>query len=553
MKAQYTSFIYPLVPAGRNLIPLALTLFLGLSGAARADVPMPGASNQSAPPVIPHTLPLDVPDELIIPAPATQAQQQSSLSTAGQPVVQTAPAIQRQPVPPIGAVGVQTQAPGPVAVPAMQNQPLVQRPSSGQIPVAPIQTSVPSPASLGASNASAGAKPAAVISKPAAVTTKAASTGIAKSADATKALPDNGWAALHKAGSEAIDSGRYGVAERTLKQAITKGVVFGDKDLRYAKSLDELARLYTIRGRFGEAEPLLEEALRVKESAIDDESGKIIPSLGHLISFYLENGTASKAAPLADQLLNFVEGRIDESRNRAQGPVTLKKGQPLTGWAGQAAPSMRDPIIEWAITCDALGNQFSAKKDYEMADRLYKAALDIKETVLGKEHLSLANSFDSIGTICLDKNEDSEAENMYRYALEHTERVLPDDYGKIFPRMDKLAKCLIKEKKYEEAEALYRKALDFWKKEPSRNGSEARLSFALGNVLVMEKKYDEAQPVLKEALRLAEEYYGPNSISLMPYLQRNADLMYYMGQNDQRIQFKSRAESIAGVTSTVPQ
>jgi len=358
---------------------------------------------------------------------------------------------------------------------------------------------------------------------------------------------------LHKAGSEAIDNGQYGVAERTLKQAITKGVVFGDKDLRYARSLDELARLYTIRGRFGEAEPLLEEALRVKEGAIDDESGKIIPSLGHLISFYLENGTASKAAPLADQLLNFVEGRIDESRNRAQGPVTLKAGQPLNGWAGQAAPSMRDPIIEWAITCDALGNQFSAKKDYDMADRLYKAALDIKETVLGKEHLSLANSFDSIGTICLDRNDDTEAETMYRYALEHTERVLPDDYGKIFPRMDKLAKCLIKEKKFEEAEALYKKALDFWKKEPSRNGSEARLSFALGNVLVLEKKYDEAQPVLKEALRLAEEFYGPNSFSLMPYLQRNADLMYYMGQNDQRIQFKTRAETIAGVTSTVPQ
>ena len=521
MKAQYTSFIYPLVPAGRNLIPLALTMFLGLSGAARADVPMPGASNQSAPPVIPHTLPLDVPDELIIPAPATQQRQPS---TVRQQVVQTAPEVRRQPVTPSGAVGIQNQA----VVPA----------------VAPAAASAAAPAPAPAPAA------AAAIQKP---SVKPVAIPSAKPAVVARAVPDNGWAALHKAGSEAIDSGRYGVAERTLKQAITKGVVFGDKDLRYAKSLDELARLYTIRGRFGEAEPLLEEALRVKEGAIDDESGKIIPSLGHLISFYLENGTASKAAPLADQLLNFVEGRIDESRNRAQGPVTLKKGQPLTGWAGQAAPSMRDPIIEWAITCDALGNQFSAKKDYEMADRLYKAALDIKETVLGKEHLSLANSFDSIGTICLDKNEDSEAENMYRYALEHTERVLPDDYGKIFPRMDKLAKCLIKEKKYEEAEALYRKALDFWKKEPSRNGSEARLSFALGNVLVMEKKYDEAQPVLKEALRLAEEYYGPNSISLMPYLQRNADLMYYMGQNDQRIQFKSRAESIAGVTSTVPQ
>jgi tetratricopeptide (TPR) repeat protein len=409
--------------------------------------------------------------------------------------------------------------------------------------VTPLPIQVSSPAA--ASNSGKTAVPSNAIPVKATVPVKAAAPA--------KSRADQEWAALQKAGSEAIENGQYGVAERTLKQAIIKGVVFGDRDLRYARSLDELGRLYTIRGRFGEAEPLLEEALHVKELAIDDESGKIIPSLGHMISFYLENGTASKAAPLADQLLSFVEGRINESRERAAGPVTLKKGQPLTGWAGQAAPSMRDPIIEWAITCDAIGNQFRAKGDYDMADRLFKAALDVKETVLGKEHLSLANSFESIGTICLDKNEDSEAENMYRYALEHTERVLPDDYGKIFPRIDKLAKCLIKEKKYEEAEALYIRSLDFWKKEPSRNGSEARLNFALGNVYVLEKKYDAAVPVLKEALRLAEEYYGPNSISLLPYLQRNADLMYYMGQNEQRIQFKSRADTIAGVTGTVPQ
>lgn len=547
MKVQYTSFIYTLVPAGRNLVPLALTLFLGFPGAASADVPMPGSSNQTAPAVVPETLPLDAPDELVIPTPAPQIQPlvQRQPNTQTPPVAQTPLAPYPQVVQSSGAVqapvyyqqNTQPVAKAPAAVPtaapAYVQQRAVQAPGS-----------VPSSISTGTSAAKPTTAAASVVRKPAATTT---------AKPTSNAAPDNGWAALHKAGSEAIDNGQYGVAERTLKQAITKGVVFGDKDLRYARSLDELARLYTIRGRFGEAEPLLEEALRVKEGAIDDESGKIIPSLGHLISFYLENGTASKAAPLANQLLNFIEGRIDESRNRAQGPVTLKAGQPLTGWAGQAAPSMRDPIIEWAITCDALGNQFSAKKDYDMADRLYKAALDIKETVLGKEHLSLANSFDSIGTICLDRNDDTEAENMYRYALEHTERVLPDDYGKIFPRMDKLAKCLIKEKKYEEAEALYRKALDFWKKEPSRNGSEARLSFALGNVLVMEKKYEEAQPVLKEALRLAEEFYGPNSFSLMPYLQRNADLMYYMGQNEQRIQFKTRAETIAGVTSTVPQ
>jgi len=361
-------------------------------------------------------------------------------------------------------------------------------------------------------------------------------------------VSDAEWAKLQKAGTEAIDSGRYGEAERILKQAVIKSVVFGEGDLRYAKSLDELGRLYTIRARFGEAEPLLEEALRAKDLTLNRETGEIVPALGSMVGFYLDHGTEAKAAPLAEKLLEFVTGRLDDYRNATQGPVTLKKGQPLTGWAGRAAPTMLNPVIEWAITCDAIGNSFKAHGNFDMADKLFKAALDVKETVLGKEHLSLANSFDNIATIAMQKNDDSEAENFFRYALEHTERIIPDERSAVFSRMDKLAKVLVKEKKYEEAEGIYRKGLELWKT-PSRNGSEARANFALGNLFVLEKKYDEALPVLQTALRLAEEYYGPNSISLLPYLQRNADLAYYMGQNEQRVELKSRADTISGVTS----
>lgn len=387
-------------------------------------------------------------------------------------------------------------------------------------------------------------KPTAPNTKPAA----GAQTGSVMKPTQPKAASDEEWKKLQATGTEDIDSGRYGHAERTLKQAVIKSVVFGEGDLRYAKSLDELGRLYTIRARFGEAEPLLEEALHAKEMTLNPETGEIVPAYGSMVTFYLDHGTEAKAAPVAEKLLQFVEGRLDEFRNATQGPVTLKPGQPLTGWAGRAAPAMLNPVIEWAITCDAVGNSFKTHGNFDMADRLFKAALDVKETVLGKEHLSLANSFDSIGSICLEKNDDGEAESFFRYALEHTQRIVPDERGQVFNRMDKLARCLVKEKKYEEAEAIYIKGLELWKT-PSRNGSEARANFALGNLYVLEKKYDLALPVLQTALKYAEEYYGPNSISLLPYLQRNADLAYYMGQNEQRIELKSRADTISGVTT----
>lgn len=368
----------------------------------------------------------------------------------------------------------------------------------------------------------------------------------------SSAAPTNeSWQKVQNAGSEALSQARYGDAERFLKQAVLQSAAFGEGDARFARSLGELGRLLTIRGRFSEAEPLLEEELHARELLLKDDRDQLVPVMGSLITFYLEHGTASKADALSDRLLAIIEGRLDEYRTATQGPVTLKKGQPLTAWAGTAALSMRDPVIEWAITCDGIANLYRQRQSFDMADRLYKAALDVKETVLGKEHLSLANSFDSLGTICIEKNEDTEAETFFRYALEHTERILSSDDPQVFPRLDKLAKCLIKEKKFEEAEQLYTRALEFWKKEPSKNGSEARASYALGSLLVTEKKYDAAVPVLQNALQMAEQYHGPNSISLVPYLQRYADAMYYLGKTEERVQLKNRADTISGVGTTL--
>lgn len=372
------------------------------------------------------------------------------------------------------------------------------------------------------------------------------------STGAVQAAPDasKSWDQLQKAGAEAFFTSNYGEAERLLKQAVIKGASFGESDLRFAKSLGELGRLYTVRGRFTEAEPMLEEELRVKENAIGKDNIEIIPSIGSLIHFYLSHGTASKADPLTEHVLELVTGRLKEHLSQKQEVVTLKKGQPLTASAATAAPAVRDPLLEWAITCDGLGDSYRARGSYEIAERLYKAALDVKTSVLGPEHLSLANSYDSLGTLALDKNQDTEAEFYYKDAYEMTESILSHDNPQVFSRLDKLAKCLIKEKKYDKAEALYLHAQEFWNKAPSRSGIEARAKYALGSLYVEEKKYADAAPVLQQALKLAETFYGGDSISLVPYLQRYADALFNLGQKEETSQLRSRAGNIAGVGET---
>jgi tetratricopeptide (TPR) repeat protein len=368
-----------------------------------------------------------------------------------------------------------------------------------------------------------------------------------QSAPVQAALPPvKSWEEAQSRGDAAFFAAEYGSAERLLKMALVMARTYGPADMRVAKSAGELGHLLCVRGRFSEAEPYLEEELHVKEAAIGNDSGQLIPAMGSLVRFYLTSGTASKADPVTEDVLAFVSGKLAEAHEAATGKMIAKKGQPLQGWAGTAAPAMRDPVIEWAITCDDMGNLYLAHKKFELAELLFKAALDVKTTVLGKEHLSLANSYDSLGALCLAKNENEEAESYYRDALAMTEKILPATNSQVYNRLDRLAHCLIKQDKIKEAEELYSRANnDFWKDGPSRYGTDARCKFALGSLYVQEKNFTAAAPLLEQALKLSERCNGPDSIALVPYLQKYAYALYYVGRTSEVDGLRNRADAIS--------
>jgi tetratricopeptide (TPR) repeat protein len=352
--------------------------------------------------------------------------------------------------------------------------------------------------------------------------------------------PDS-WEQLQNRGSTAFYLCQYGVAERLLKAAVTKARALGPGDLRLSKSEDELGRLLSIRGRFSEAEPFFEESLRVKEVAVGNENGQLIPAMGTLVRFYLTGGTVSKADPLADRMLAFVNGTLASARGPS---LKLKPGAPLQGWAGQASTAVRDPLIEWAISCDDIANLYKTNSNFDMAEKLYKAALEVKTTVLGKEHLSLANSYDSLGSLCLARKEYVDAESYFRDSLEMTQRIQPPEHPTVYARLDKLAKCLILEGKLAEAQQLYERANTAFKTTPPKDGNAARALFSLGNLYLEQKNYEAAEPVLEQALEMSENYHGADSIAVVPYLDRLAYDLYYLGRKQEYDDLHARVTQI---------
>lgn len=350
------------------------------------------------------------------------------------------------------------------------------------------------------------------------------------------------WEDTFQRGKNALDANEYWIAEPLLKKAMLQAEAF--KDERLAKSLAELGRLYTIRGRFDEAQSYLEEELSIRD-LISPDRYTCIPTMSSLIQFYLLHGTKDKAMPLTEDMLSLVEGKLNEARAGST-KTKFQKGKPLQGWLGVAAPVMKDPIIEWAIACDAAANCHKINGDRVLANRLYNAALDIKIMVLGNNHLSLANSYDSLGELCLDKKDLQQAESYFADGLKITEKNLSPDNAQVYERLNKLAKCQIEQGKYKDAEALYLHAQTYWKGDSLPNNNEARNLFALGTLYTQEHQYETALPYLQKATQLSEQINGPDSIALVPYLRRYAYTLYYLGRKPDMEQLNARADSIAG-------
>src|SRR5262249_23733839 len=144
-------------------------------------------------------------------------------------------------------------------------------------------------------------------------------------------------------------------------------------------------------------------------------------------------------------------------------------------------------LFEWAIACDAVGNAHRMAGNLDLAEKLFKASLDLKQEILGQHHLSLASCYDNLGLVALAQKDYPEAETYFRDALNITEQVLGPTAPQVYPRIDKLGRSLVKEGKFREAEELFHRALGFFNGDDPKLGDASKVYYALGSLYQEEK------------------------------------------------------------------
>lgn len=348
------------------------------------------------------------------------------------------------------------------------------------------------------------------------------------------------WRELSQSLMQLYAQGRYTeaipVADEALKVA---RATFGPNHVATAASMNNLAELYRALGRYNEAEPLYRDALAIWEEAGSPEQAHVAAALNNLALMDYDQGRYGDAEKLYRRALEIWKGTLapDDRRlglirnNLGQVSYALGKYEDAEQFYRDAlaiqekAPGPEHP--DEARSLSNLGALYTSLGRYADAERVLKRAVADWGTVSNSRDPDAAQAWLNMGVLYYAQEKYPDAEKLLRQALEMSESTLGDQHPYVALALNDLGEVLRSEGKYPEAERLLRHDLAIQEAALGKDSVAVATSRAnLGALCYSEGRYAEAQEFLQHALAIHEKVLGNNHPAVERDLQ-NLAIVYY--------------------------
>ena len=167
---------------------------------------------------------------------------------------------------------------------------------------------------------------------------------------------------------------QYSEAEPLLQQALSmREQVLGPEHPDTATSLQDLGVLYVNQGKYAEAEPVLKHSLGIRERMLGPEHFILTNSLHLLAELYMRQGKYTEAEPFVQRALT-----IDEKVNGFNQPNVISDLNNLAGlYVRQSRYEEAEPLLQRALAIEeqVFGPQppdTSTRKNYERLQKLIR-------------------------------------------------------------------------------------------------------------------------------------------------------------------------------------
>jgi esterase/lipase superfamily enzyme/tetratricopeptide (TPR) repeat protein len=254
------------------------------------------------------------------------------------------------------------------------------------------------------------------------------------------------------------------LAQRYLSLA---GEADGEDSLEYATAATWLGWLYKNQQRYAEAEPLLEQALAIREAAYGENHPLVSTSLNNLAGLYQAQGrdgdvaaldariAAIRAKAVGLNMLEVLPREIQELQAKGKDVEAARLAERYVALAreryGANQPGVVPALLEAAFV-------FEQQAKLLKAEKLLKQALEIRVAAFGPRSPEVADSAELLGVLYQKAGRFKLAERSLKRALSIRKAVYGRRNEKTIETMEMLAGVYDAAGRKEEAEELYANA-----------------------------------------------------------------------------------------------
>jgi pentatricopeptide repeat protein len=246
-----------------------------------------------------------------------------------------------------------------------------------------------------------------------------------------------------------------------------------------ATCLFQLATALIRRGRKAKAEPLLREALAIRQATLAPPDPLLAESYNALASTLCDLGDFSEAESLFEQALTMRRALFGENH------------------------------LTTAQSYDEMAMNHSYKGDYAAADELYRKALEIRRSLHGEMRSNVATSYNNVAVNLSAQGRHAEAEPLFVKAIEISLAVDRDRAPETAAIYSNLARTAEDAGQTDRAEDLYRKALAIRLDTLGETHPDTASSYSrLGYLLQANDRLKEAEDCYRKALHIQRTTLG---------------------------------------------
>ncbi len=282
-------------------------------------------------------------------------------------------------------------------------------------------------------------------------------------------------------GSSYADLGLYPEARKQLERALElRRRVLGMDDPKTLKSMERVARIASLQGRFADSEMLEREVLEARRRVLGPFHPDTLLSMCNLGSAYDDNGKFAQAEPLLTSAL--------EAQRRVLGL------------------EHRDTLRSMMYLASVYDNEGK----YAQADSLLTQGLEIAKRVLGPEHPDTLDAMGNLAGVYDDEGKYVQAEALYTQDIAIKKRVDGQEHPATLQAISDLARLYEDEGKYPQADALYTQLLVIQKRTLGPENPQTLMSMHnLANAYMEEGEYEQAGALGTQTLEIKKRVLGP--------------------------------------------